>query len=202
MTARQALIQLEVEGLIYRQNRLGWFVSPPRLLYDPSRNISFTDNVRSQGRVPGTRVLTKELISATSWVSRHLGIEVNAPVFLVRRIRLIDDRPVLLEHLHVDAERCPHLDDLALDRSLTDLLAVHYDIELRRDEVLMHSTALTEEQAEALGVGAAGVPGLYVGRVARDQHGNLVEFDQEFWRHDVLEIRVQVHQPGPVKVSS
>ena len=28
-TLRQALQQLEAEGLVYRENRRGWFVSPP-----------------------------------------------------------------------------------------------------------------------------------------------------------------------------
>ncbi len=44
MTIRQALFQLEAEGLIYRLIRRGWFVSPPRLRYDPTANMSFTEN--------------------------------------------------------------------------------------------------------------------------------------------------------------
>ena len=47
MTVRQALFQLEAEGLIYRLNRRGWFVSPPRLRYDPTANLSFKSPVWS-----------------------------------------------------------------------------------------------------------------------------------------------------------
>ena len=191
VTARRALFQLEAEGLIYRQNRRGWFVSPPRLLYNPSANISFTDTVKAQGRTPGTRVISKEQISATKWESEHLQIAVGAPVFFIRRVRLVDGRAVLIEHLHVNAALCPGLLNLSLDRSLTDTLAEHYQIGVRRAQVTMHPTALNESQAEALGV-ATGIPGLYLARKAFDQSGHMIEFDQEFWRHDVLEIRVDV----------
>lgn len=34
VTLRQALQQLETEGLIYRENRIGWFLCPPRIHYD------------------------------------------------------------------------------------------------------------------------------------------------------------------------
>ena len=71
VTVRQALMQLEAEGLIYRENRRGWFVSPPRILYDPTADISFTESVIAQGRTPGCTVLSGERISATPRESRH-----------------------------------------------------------------------------------------------------------------------------------
>jgi len=58
MTIRQALFQLEAEGLIYRQNRRGWFVSPPRLRYDPTANLSFTENARAYNLANFMRTLT------------------------------------------------------------------------------------------------------------------------------------------------
>ena len=192
VTARQALIQLEVEGLLYRLNRRGWFVSPPRLRYDPTANMSFTENVKAQGRVPGTTVISKERILASAWDQEHLQVGVGDPVFLIRRIRLVDDRAVLVEHLHVNAMCCPGLLNFPLEGSLTEILAEHYELTLRRAQVTMHPAALNESQAEVLGV-AAGIPGLYLARTSFDQSNNVIEFDQEFWRHDVLEICVDVH---------
>ncbi len=40
---------------------------------------------------------------------------------------------------------------------------------------------------------AAGSPSLYLTRITYDQHDNVVEFDQEFWRYDVLEMAIEVH---------
>lgn len=192
MTIRQALFQLEAEGLIYRLNRRGWFVSPPRLRYDPTANLSFTENVLAQGRVPSTTVLSSERVLASAWDREHLGVAANAPVFLIRRVRSIDDRAVLVEHVHLDARRCPGLLDEPLDRSMTEILAERYGISGRRRRIHMRPTALAQSHAQALNV-AAGTPSLYVARTIYDQFGNVVEFDQEFWRHDVLDIMVDVH---------
>ncbi len=192
MTARQALLQLEAEGLIHRLDRRGWFVSPPRLQFDPNLDVSFTENVATQGRVPGTVLLSQEQTTASAWDFHHLGVTAGEPVFLIRRMRLIDERPVLVEHLHVNASRCPGLLRLPLDQSLTKLLAEHYGIVERRAQIRVRPTALTASQAEPLQV-AAGTPGLYLIRITYDQDDNVIEFDQEFWRYDVLEVAVEVH---------
>ena len=191
VTARQALMQLEAEGLIYRENRRGWFVSPPRILYDPTANVSFTESVIAQGRTPGGTVLSKEQISASSWEVRHMGVEIGDPIFLIRRLRSIDGRAVLLEHLHINAERCPGLLELPLDGSLTELMREHYGIFEHRPCINMRPTALAGSQAEALGV-ATGTPSLYLSRAILDQFGQVVEIDQEFWRHDAIDIRVSM----------
>ena len=107
-------------------------------------------------------------------------------------MRLIDERPVLVEHLHVNAGRCPGLLRLPLEQSLTKLLAEHYGIVERRAQIRVRPTALTASQAEPLQV-TAGTPGLYLTRATYDQHDNVVEFDQEFWRQDVLEVAIEVH---------
>lgn len=184
-------MQLEAEGLVYRENRRGWFVSPPRILYDPTANVSFTESVIAQGRTPGSTVLSKEQISASSWEKRHMGVEVGDPIFLIRRLRSIDGRAVLLEHLHINAERCPGLLDLPLDRSLTELMSEHYGIFEYRPYINMRPTALAGSQAEALGV-ATGTPSLYLTRAILDQFDQVVEIDQEFWRHDAIDIRVSM----------
>lgn len=191
VTARQALIQLEMEGLIYRLNRRGWFVSPPRLRYNPSINASFTRNVRAHGRTPGTIVLSKEQITPSAWYREQLRIGAEDPVFLICRVRLIDGRPVLVEHLHINAKHCPGLLDIPLDGSLTELLERHYGIQLQRAAVRFRPSALNASQAQALGV-AAGLPGLYLSRICFDQLNNVIEFDQEYWRHDALEVHVDV----------
>ena len=191
VTARQALAQLETEGLIYREKRRGWFVSQPRILYDPTANVSFTECVISQNRVPGTNVLSKERLVASTWESERLGIDVGDPVFLIRRLRLVDGRTVLLEYIHVNAEWCPDLLDFSLDRSLTELMLERYGITEHRPHIRMRPTALGEPQARALGV-SIGTPSLYLSRKVYDQFDNVIEYDQEFWRHDALEICVDV----------
>lgn len=189
VTVRQALIRMEAEGLIFREERRGWFVSPPRIHYDPTANTSFTRSITEQGRVAGTTVLSKQRVAAAQWESEHLDCAVGDPIFIISRLRTVDGRAVLVEQIHIKASRCPDLLDYPLDQSLTDLMAKKFGIVEHRAQINMRPTALSEAPAKALGV-AVGTPSLYLSRAILDQFNEVVEFDQEFWRHDAIEICV------------
>lgn len=189
VTVRQALTRLEAEGLIFREERRGWFVSPPRVRYDPTANTSFTESIAEQGRVAGTTVLSKQQVAASQWESTHLDCAIGDPIFLISRLRTVDGRAVLVEQIHILAERCPGLLDYPLDQSMTDLMAKKFGIIEHRAQINMRPTALSEIPAKALGV-AVGTPGLYLSRAILDQSGDVVELNQEFWRHDAIDICV------------
>lgn len=187
MTVRQALIRMEAEGLIFREDRRGWFVSPPRVRYDPTANTSFTQSIAEQGRIVDTTVLSKHRIAASQWQSTHLGCAAGEPVFEISRLRTVDERAVLVEKIHVNAKRCPNLLDYRLDQSMTGLMAKEFGIIEHRTQINMRPAALSEEPARALGV-AVGTPGLYLSRTIVDQFNEVVELDEEFWRHDAIDI--------------
>jgi len=189
VTVRQALTRMEAEGLIFREERRGGFVSPPRVCYDPTANTSFTESIAKQGRAAGTTILSKQRVAATQWESDHLGCAVGDPIFVISRLRTVDGRAVLVEQIHVKAERCPGLLDYPLDRSMTGLMAEKFGIVEHRTQINMRPTALSEFPAKALGV-AVGTPSLYLSRTILDQFDEVVELDQEFWRHDAIEICV------------
>ena len=189
VTVRQALARMEAEGLIFREERRGWFVSPPRIRYDPTANTSFTESIAEQGRVAGTTVLSKQQVAASQWESMHLGCAVGDPIYAISRLRTVDGRAVLVEQIHIKAERCPGLLDHPLDQSMTDLMSQEYDIIEHRTQINMRPTALSEIPAKALGV-AVGTPSLYLSRAILDQFNEVIEFDQEFWRHDAIDICV------------
>ncbi|WP_152224430.1 UTRA domain-containing protein [Pseudomonas sp. SCB32] len=194
VTLREALQQLETEGVLYRENRRGWFVSPPRIRYNPTRTTGFMDYVQAQGRTPRTEVLAAERCVAGPALARRMGLADDAEVFRVRRRRWVDERPVMLEEITLDASWCPGLLDEALDRSLTGVLRERLGLTLSRCELAMHPTALIELQAAPLQL-TPGSPGLYVERSNYVEDGRLVEWDQEFWRSDALEIVIDARFP-------
>jgi DNA-binding GntR family transcriptional regulator len=189
VTVRQTLIRMEADGLILCEDRRGWFIAWPRVRYDPTANDSFTDSVTEQGRLAGTKVLSKHRISAFQWESTHLGCAVGDPIFVVNRLRTVDGRAVLIEQIHIRAERCPDLLGYPLDQSMSDLMAEKYGIAEHRVDIVMRPTGLSEVQAKALGV-AVGTPSLYLSRTVLDQFNEIIEYDQEFWRHDAIDICV------------
>ena len=189
VTVRQALIRMEAEGLIFREERRGWFVSPPRIRYDPTANTSFTESITKQGRVAGTTVLSKQQVAASQWISNLLRCAVGVPIFIISRLRSVDGRAVMVEQIHVKAKRCPGLLDYPLDQSMTDLMLEKFGIIEHRTQISMRPTALSDQPAKALGA-SVGTPSLYLSRTILDQLKEVVEFDQEFWRHDAIDICV------------
>ncbi|MBB4862328.1 DNA-binding GntR family transcriptional regulator [Pseudomonas nitritireducens] len=194
VTLREALQQLETEGVLYRENRRGWFVSPPRIRYNPTRSTGFMDYVHAQGRLPRTEVLSAERRAAGPLLARRMGLTEEAEVFHILRRRWVDERPVMLEQLTLDASWCPDLLAHGLDTSLTRVLREELGLSLSRSELAMHSTALVEAQAAPLQL-TPGSPGLYVERASYIEDGRLVEWDQEFWRSDALEIVIDARYP-------
>jgi len=187
-TIREALFQLEAEGLIYRRDRSGWYVSPEPVIYDPTRWAGFMTYVAEQGRRPETQTLSK-VESAVGEAGRPLGVAASAPIYVITRRRLVDGRPVLVERIMVNPELAPGLFNFSLDGSLTRILKAEYGVEVVRNRVDMRPCALIRDEAAALGV-KSGTPGLKVVRSSFDRDGRVVEYDQEFWRHDAVRIHV------------
>lgn len=188
ITLRQALSQLESEGLIYRIHHKGWFVSPPRILYDPTINLSFTELVLKQNSEPLNRILSTNSIPASQWLKKLFQLsEDKTKIYCIRRLRSVDGRAVMVEHLYLNALYCKGLLDVQLEQSVTEILKSQYNVIITRSSIRLHSTALSAEQAEALNV-ATGTSAIYVIRTSYDQYDNIVEIDQEFWRNDAIEI--------------
>jgi DNA-binding GntR family transcriptional regulator len=190
-TIREALFQLEAEGLIYRRDRSGWYVSPSPITYDPTRWAGFMSYVSEQGREPATETLSTETTLVPPATAEVFGTAPDGPLFVIHRRRRVDGRPVLVERITVDPALAPGLLDHDLDGSLTGILRAHYGVTVARNRVDMQPCALVREAAEALGV-KSGTPGLLVVRTSFDKSGRVVEHDQEYWRADAIRIHVDL----------
>ncbi|HFH4328811.1 UTRA domain-containing protein [Pseudomonas aeruginosa] len=191
ITLREALGQLEDQGLIYREERRGWFVSPQRLLYNPLVRSHFHAMVADQGRVPETEVLGAAMIPASVDICQRLELPALSRVFQIRRARRVDGRLVLYVEHYLNPAYFPGIERFDLTRSLTDLYANHYSIRYGRVRFEMVPTILPAEAAGPLRV-SVGSPALQIVRVNRDQAGRLIDCDLEYWRHDALQVNVEV----------
>jgi DNA-binding GntR family transcriptional regulator len=197
ITLREALQQLEAQGRIYRENRRGWFVSPPRVHYDPTSIVGFMQYVATQGRQPRTELLSVRCQPAGTELARRLQLaDPDEEVFVLRRRRWIDRRAVLLETNVLRASWAPSLLEHDLAGSLSAVLA---ELGLRQahSQLSMYPSSLDSEQA-ALLQSTAGNACFRLQRVGYADDGQAVEYDIECWRHDVLEVTVAVQAPPAI----
>jgi DNA-binding GntR family transcriptional regulator len=190
-TIREALFQLEAEGLIYRRDRSGWYVSPPAVTYDPTRWDGFMTYVSEQGRTPGTEVLSKAPIPATPALADIFRLAPGTQLYEICRRRSVDGRAVLVERIYIDPAMAPDLLNQPLDGSITRILGSAYDLTVVRNRVDMCPCALVKQAADALGV-KPGTPGLLVVRTSLAADSRVVEYDHEYWRHDAIRVHVDL----------
>ncbi|RMU67264.1 GntR family transcriptional regulator [Pseudomonas syringae pv. aptata] len=192
ITLREALLQLEAQGLIYREERRGWFISPPRLAYDLIRRSHFHAMVCAQGRVPHTQLLSARLQPASALICEMLELPALSSVIQICRARRIDKRLVLYVEHYLRPELFPGILEHDLNESLTELYARSYDVHYGQVRFDMVPTALHAYAAAALKV-SLGSPGLRIARVNYDRKDRLIDCDLEYWRHDAIHVRAEVH---------
>lgn len=190
ITLQEALGQLEAQGVIYRQVRRGWFISPPRLVYNPLQRSHFHAMAQQQGRDAHTQVIDSGHVQADAALARRLELPEGAEVYRIRRLRFIDARAVLYCEHYLNPAYFAGILDADLTQSLTALYAERYGIRYGRVRFDMLPTLLPQEAAAMLKV-TYGSPSLFITRVNRDQHDRVIDCDLEYWRYDALHIDVE-----------
>ncbi|HXP22238.1 MAG TPA: UTRA domain-containing protein [Streptosporangiaceae bacterium] len=185
MTLRHALAELAQRGLVTRTvgRSGGTFVAAPKLEQDFTVLAGFSEQLRRHGLVAGARVLAAVQIPASAAASAALDISQGDPVYEVRRLRLADGQPILLEHSLFPAQRCPGLLDYRLDGSLYELLEEKYGQRPHRARESMEPVTAGVREAEALQI-AEGAPLMLVERTAYARSGVPLEYARDLFRGD------------------
>ncbi|CAI2503270.1 HTH-type transcriptional repressor yvoA [Serratia ficaria] len=190
ITLQEALGQLEAQGVIYRQMRRGWFISPPRLIYNPLQRSHFHAMAQQQGRDAHTEVIDSGRVTANAALARRLELPEGAKIYRIRQLRYIDGRAVLYCEHYLNPAYFAGILSEDLTQSLTGLYAERYDIRYGRVRFDMLPTLLPQQAAAMLKV-TYGSPALFITRVNRDQHDRVIDCDLEYWRYDALHIDVE-----------
>jgi GntR family transcriptional regulator len=171
MTARNAMQKLVQEGIVQRVPGRGTFVSEQPVHRQAGSLISFSDEMRRQGRRPSSKLLRRGL--RTGSADEAADLEVAEVVELVR-LRLADGEPIAVESSVFAASLGDVLLTADLEQgSLFDALvgAGHVPTAGRAS---LRAGGATAFDAEHLGL-AAGAPLLVERRVIMDQRGRPLE---------------------------
>lgn len=128
MTVRNAVDALVREGLLERRHGSGTYVTP-RPLVRALGLTSFSQDMRSRGLVPGSRVISFRTIAADAALAGQLAIEPGDEVLTFTRLRLGSGVAMAVETTWLTARFVPGLSEADLEGSLYDALATRYGIE-------------------------------------------------------------------------
>lgn len=189
ITLREALQRMEAEGSIYRESRRGWFVTPPRLEYNPITKSLFHQMVESQGRKAVTQVISTSTELASPELCLKMALPPLSMLHCIRRLRYVDGRAVMFVEHYLKPAFFPDILKLDLTQSLTLIYRKHYGIHCGRATFDIYPTAAQASVAHHLNL-AEGSPLLMIIRINYDQNGRILDCDREFWRHDAVRISV------------
>lgn len=139
ITVRRALDELERAGKVRRHQGLGTFLARPRIVTEPTRAGSLLTTLGGVGdasQTLDTRVLQMLRGLPSPDVARALRIRADAHVWRLRRLRMIDGQPAVVETSIIPVALAPDLDQQVgrLDGSLYDLLAAECGLEDEYEE--------------------------------------------------------------------
>ncbi len=190
---RQALRDLEHEGLIVREKGRGTFVAEPKLREGLFQELTgFYSDMAGKGRPPVSRVLTQEVVPASRPLAATLRLRPGAAVVHINRLRFVGDEPLVLVATYLPAARCPGL--AAVDfthRSLYEYLESAYGLVIARGRRAIEAVPAGDHEARLLGV-KKGAPLILLDSVSYLADGTPIEYYHALHRGDRSRFEVEL----------
>ncbi|WP_298037484.1 GntR family transcriptional regulator [uncultured Microbacterium sp.] len=191
---RQALAQLEHEGLVERVKGKGTFVSRPRTAESLVHTlIGLYDDVERRGGHVHSDILRHEREKATSDVAEALEIPVGSPVIALERLRHVEGEPWSYSTTWMPEQVGEVTLGVDLSESSLYRLLAEHGITATDGVRSAEATVATHEQARQLGV-STGSALLRLRSTSRDAHGTPIEYFIALHRGDRSRFEFQLRQ--------
>jgi len=109
MTVRQGISDLTEEGMLYRRQGIGTFVTQFHVKRDHDRLTDFLETPILEGFDAKIKRLSREVVPAKLMIAKELALQENEPVVRIQSIRLTNDVPVTLYDEYIPYKLRPEL---------------------------------------------------------------------------------------------
>jgi GntR family transcriptional regulator len=184
MTLRRALRVLDAQGLIERRHGVGTYVTAPKIDRQMDVVFRFTHGVQTRGYTPGAQLISVEQGELDAAAARQLAVPTASLAYRIRRLRTVNQEPVLLEDYTIPLARFPGLERFDLERrSLYEVMESEYGSIIARARQSFEPVVASKFEADLLQV-RSGAPLMLEKRLSYNQQNQPVEYGQDRYRGD------------------
>ncbi|MFT6387227.1 MAG: GntR family transcriptional regulator [Cellvibrionaceae bacterium] len=194
ITVRQALAELQREGLVFKINGTGTFVSKPKAALDVSKLRGFGEAMSSMGYESFARVLSIKEELAPNDITTKLNLSADSTTTKIQRLRYLNREPISLDITYF----APVLGKIiaAADLERRDILSVlenECGVALENAKVSIESQLCDDYLSRHLQVEAGG-PILHIERMLFNTEHQPVLYENLFYRGDVFRYSLDIER--------
>jgi GntR family transcriptional regulator len=195
-TIRQAFTELVTEGYLNRYKGRGTFVSKPKV--DErffSKLESFNREMIAKGLKPQTEILEMKKLYGNPEANERLALPLDASLIYLRRLRSVDDVPLVYLETFLPFEQYSKLMEVDLTvNSLYDSLEKLYRVRVNRVYREIEAINASKKEAELLQIARNRALNLVKTVAYSDEVPEPVEFSIARYRGDLNKFSVEVYR--------
>lgn len=191
ITIRQALNDLQKDGLIFKVMGKGSFVTKPKVFQSLSKLQGFGEAMAPSGYETYSRLLSATEVLTNQTIAERLGLDAGSTVFEIQRLRFLNREPISVDVSYFPLEIGQRLaqEDL-VSRDIFSILENDMGCNLTHAELQIEAIPAAESLAEYLQVEES-VPLLKIERLTYAD-SIPVDFEYLYFRGDAFKYRLKV----------
>jgi GntR family transcriptional regulator len=192
ITVRQALGDLQKEGLLFKLHGKGTFVSKPKAFQNVTSLQGFAEAMSSMGYEIVNQLRSLRIVKADRHLAAKLNVPEQAPLVEIHRVRLLNREPVSLERTWLPEALGKRIAsaDLAT-RDIFLILENDCGVPLGHADVAIDAILADDEIVDALRV-EEGSPVLRIERLTHDASGAPIDYEHLYFRGDAFQYRLRI----------
>ncbi|SDG26371.1 GntR family transcriptional regulator [Paraburkholderia phenazinium] len=197
ITVRQALGDLQKEGLLFKLHGKGTFVSKPKAFQNVTSLQGFAEAMESMGYEIVNQLRSFRTVKADRHVAARLKLAEGAPVTEIHRTRLLNREPVSLELTWVPEAFGKRLANADLaTRDIFLILENDCGVPLGHADIAIDAILADDDIVDALRV-EEGSPVLRIERLTHDASGTPIDYEYLYFRGDAFQYRLRTDRQKP-----
>lgn len=191
ITIRQALGDLQKEGLIFKVAGKGSFVAKPKAFQNLSRLQGFGEAMAPAGYETFSQVLSARALPADATVAQRLRLKPGTTVFEIQRLRYLNREPISVDvsYFPLAIGRRLEREDLPA-RDIFVILENDYGLHLTHADVSIEAISANETLARQLRT-PEDAPLLRIERLTYADE-QPVDFEYLYYRGDAFQYRLRI----------